>query len=146
MDIFVASFDELDNDTLYQILKLRMDVFVVEQNCPYQEMDDKDQDAIHLFIKEKKEVVSYLRLMIKNETTAQIGRISTKQVFRGRGLAANLIKTTLEILDENIETVYLNGQTHLQQYYEAFGFEKKSEPYKEDGIPHIDMELKLKNH
>ncbi len=146
MNIEIARFDELDAETLYQIVKLRIDCFVVEQDCPYHELDNKDKEAIHFYIKEGEKVISYLRLMVKDQNRAQIGRIATDSNHRGKGLAGSLIKSSFEVLDENIEIVYLHGQTHLQQYYESFGFVKKSEPYKEDGIPHIDMELDLKNH
>lgn len=141
MKIIKANFDELDNVTLYEILKLRVDIFVVEQNCPYPELDDKDQQAIHYYLKENNQVVSYLRVMKPSTSKGVIGRIVTRIDYRGNGLGTDLIQEAIKDLKGKTETVFLQGQSHLQKYYESFGFEKISDPYMYDGIPHIDMEL-----
>ncbi|MFY0627649.1 MAG: GNAT family N-acetyltransferase [Reichenbachiella sp.] len=145
MNIEVVSFEQLDNETLYQILKLRVDVFVVEQNCPYPELDNKDQNAKHFFIKEGNEIVAYLRTYFKNENVLTIGRIITHIKHRGGGLSRQLINKAIETADKTTKSLFLQGQTHLQSFYESFGFEKISDSYLEDGIPHIDMELLLNN-
>lgn len=146
METLIKKFHQLSLDELYQILKLRVDVFVVEQNCAYPEIDDNDQDAMHLFIKSDHRVKAYLRILKTEETAAKIGRVVTSDDFRGNGSSRALMAEALQILrnDEKTTSVVLQAQDYLTGFYASFGFEKKSDIYLEDGIPHVDMGLVLK--
>lgn len=140
------TFSELTAAELYEILKLRVDVFVVEQECPYPELDNLDQQCIHLTCKEDGEILSYARLVpadVKYDIPS-IGRVIVQAEMRGKGLAKQLINRSIEfILTEwRADEIQLQGQLYLKDFYQSFGFEPVSEVYDEDGIPHIDMKLK----
>lgn len=147
MEIQVKKFHQLSLDELYQILKLRVDVFVVEQKCAYPEIDDSDQEAVHMFIKGDHRVKAYLRILKTDDTTAKIGRVVTADDFRGNGSSRALMAEALQVLqrDEKTTNVVLQAQDYLTGFYASFGFEKKSDVYLEDGIPHVDMGLTIKN-
>ncbi|ANU08898.1 acetyltransferase YybD [Planococcus antarcticus DSM 14505] len=145
MDWKIYRFDELTAKELYDILKLRVDVFVVEQNCPYPELDDFDQLSIHLLYRENGNVLSYARLVpggVKYELPS-IGRVIVRKEARGRGFAKELLERSIDyILNEwNAPAIQLQGQVYLQEFYQSFGFEPVSDSYDEDGIPHVDMKL-----
>lgn len=142
MEIQIKRFHQLSLDELYQILKLRVDVFVVEQNCAYPELDNLDQGAQHLFYSENGNVVSYLRIYYPSAERAAIGRVVTLNEYRGKGLSRKMMKEALVFLqnESGISAIYLQAQEHLSAFYESFGFEKTSDTYLEDGIPHVDME------
>ncbi|WP_033541016.1 GNAT family N-acetyltransferase [Planococcus sp. CAU13] len=141
----LCKFDELTAAELYELLKLRVDVFVVEQNCPYPELDGLDQDSVHLAFRENGEVLAYARLVpagIKYDVPS-IGRVIVRQEARGRGLARELMRRCLDFIftEWQPEAVQLQGQVYLKEFYQSFGFEPVSEEYDEDGIPHLDMKL-----
>lgn len=141
----VHKFDELTAAELYEMLKLRVDVFVVEQNCPYPELDGLDQQSIHLSYKENGEILAYARLVpaeIKYGVPS-IGRVIVSPKARGRGLARKLMRRCLDFIftEWQPEAVQLQGQVYLKEFYRSFGFEPISEEYDEDGIPHLDMRL-----
>ena len=140
----IKPFKELTLHELYSFLKLRVDIFVVEQNCPYPELDGADEKAIHLYIKEDDAVIAYLRIIPSKTGTARIGRVVTKIEHRGKGLSSQLMKRAMEYIREHYpeDTMILSAQEHLQDYYGSFGFKAVSEVYLEDGIPHVDMEYK----
>ena len=142
--IHIKPFKELTLHELYSFLKLRVDIFVVEQNCPYPELDGADEKAIHLYIKEDDTVIAYLRIIPSKTGTARIGRVVTKIEHRGKGLSSQLMKRAMEYIREHYpeDTMILSAQEHLQDYYGSFGFKPVSEVYLEDGIPHVDMEYK----
>ena len=142
--IHIKPFKELTLHDLYSFLKLRVDIFVVEQNCPYPELDGADEKAIHLYIKEDDGVIAYLRIIPSKTGTARIGRVVTKIEHRGKGLSSQLMKRAMEYIREHYpeDTMILSAQEHLQDYYGSFGFKPVSEVYLEDGIPHVDMEYK----
>ena len=142
--IHIKPFKELTLHELYSFLKLRVDIFVVEQNCPYPELDGADEKAIHLYIKEDDAVIAYLRIIPSKTGTARIGRVVTKIEHRGKGLSSQLMKRAMEYIREHYpeDTMILSAQEHLQDYYGSFGFKPVSEVYLEDGIPHVDMEYK----
>jgi len=146
MVIQIKKYRELSLDELYQILKLRVDVFVVEQNCAYPELDNRDQDADHLIAYNKESVSGYLRIYYPEDSKAAIGRVAISQDYRGQGLARKLMEVALDSLEINDKwkTICLQAQDHLLGFYESFGFKKKSDVYLEDGIPHINMELSKK--
>lgn len=139
----VYQYQDLSLRQLYNILKLRVDVFVVEQNCPYPELDNEDEEAIHLFVEEEGEVASYIRI-ITNQVKTRIGRVVTHKNHRGNGLSSNLMEEAMRYLKEHYsaKSIMLSSQEHLQHFYGKFGFVPMSEMYLEDGIPHVDMEYK----
>lgn len=144
MKIVIKKFHELDTEELYQILKLRSDVFVVEQQCPYPDCDGKDRFAHHLFVEQNNHIVGYLRILEKGQTFDQIaiGRIVVHEDYRGIGLARHMMNKALLFVDEYLheKTVKISAQQYLIKFYESLGFRSISEGYVEDGIPHIDME------
>jgi ElaA protein len=137
-----ASIPQLDPVTLYAILRLRTDVFVVEQECPYPELDGRDlePDARQLWIEQDGVVVATLRLL-KDDGEARIGRVATAPSARGTGLAAMLVRHALELVaaDDPGTEIVLDAQTYLADWYERFGFRRDGDEYVEDGIPHVPM-------
>lgn len=141
MNIILKQFHELTTDELYEILKLRVEVFVVEQNCPYEEVDGKDKEAYHLFIKEADEIVAYLRILpagVSHEYTA-LGRIIAKK--RRSGLGSLLVKEALKVCKEELKAdkVYIEAQVYAGDFYKKLGFKEISDEFDLDGIPHIEM-------
>jgi len=139
----LKTFNELSTSQLYQILRLRSKIFVVEQNCAYQDIDNKDQKAFHFFYIEDEQITAYTRLFKPGDyyVEATIGRVVVKKEKRGTGLGHTLITKSIEAL-ENISgkvSIKMGAQTYLKNFYESHGFKKVSEEYLEDGIPHIHM-------
>jgi len=142
MDIFVKTFEELDINELYEILKLRVDVFVVEQSCPYPEIDGIDKDAFHIFGKEGGEIVAYARIYKENDEI-HLGRVIAKERRKGHG---NLIlNEAIKAAYENYgnEKIHIEAQTYAKEFYEKVGFEQRSEVFLMDGIEHIKMVLEI---
>ena len=142
-------FDDLSAEDLYQILQLRAEIFIVEQNCVYQDVDDFDQGGLHvigrLSIDDEAQLVCYTRLLppgAKYEG-ASIGRVVTKKLARGHGIGKALMVNSLIYCKEHWpdKAVTISAQQYLQEFYADLGFETESEPYDEDGIPHIRMQL-----
>lgn len=138
-------FDELTARKLYDFLKLRVDVFVVEQNCPYPELDGLDQESIHIAYTENGQILAYARLVpagVKYEIPS-IGRVIVRPEARSRGLAKQLMKNSMDYILSEWQTneIQLQGQVYLQKFYESFGFLPISAEYDEDGIPHVDMKF-----
>ncbi len=139
----LKSLDELSARELYDLLRMRVDVFVVEQNCPYPELDGKDVDALHLRLMENGELLASTRLLkpYGAEHPTKIGRVVVSPAHRGKRLGdavmAESIAACERFFPEN--PIALSAQAHLCRFYESFGFVKTSEEYLEDGIPHIDM-------
>jgi ElaA protein len=137
-----ASIADLDSVTLYAILRLRTDVFVVEQECPYPELDGRDlePDARQLWIEQDGVVVATLRLL-KDDGEARIGRVATAPSARGTGLAAMLVQHALDLVaaGDPEMAIVLDAQTYLADWYERFGFRRDGDEYVEDGIPHVPM-------
>ena len=143
MDLIVKHFKELTTNELYEILKTRAEIFVVEQDCPYQDLDDKDQNAIHIFCwNDNKRVAACLRVFWKDEKegVAQIGRVVTLE--HGTGLGGKLLHAGVELAINQFKAkkIYLEAQEYAKGYYAREGFEVVSEPFLEDGIPHVKME------
>ena len=141
----LKKFDELTNYELYNLLKERTLVFVVEQNCPYPEVDGKDPSCYHLFKEEKGEIVAYLRVVpagVAYQETS-IGRVFVKKEYRGRGMAGELVKRGLDFIENELKetTVKIQAQDYLREFYSSFGFQPISDTYLEDNIPHVDMLL-----
>ncbi|HKS43913.1 MAG TPA: GNAT family N-acetyltransferase [Amycolatopsis sp.] len=127
---------ELAPRQLYDILRLRVDVFVVEQNCPYPELDGRDLLATtrHFWLGE---VDSYLRVLTEPDGTYRIGRVVTAKHARGQGLAAQLMTAALNFVGDAYSV--LDAQTYAQGFYAKFGYVAEGEEFEEDGIPHITM-------
>jgi len=140
---FYKNFDELTNAELYEIIKLRIDIFVVEQNCPYNELDRKDYKSIHHFIKENDEIIAYLRMIPKGISyeESSIGRFIVKKDFRGRGYAKKILNNAIKYIQKewNEFQIRLSGQKYLEKFYNEQGFETVSDVYLEDDIPHVEM-------
>ena len=140
--VIIKSFEELNKAELYQIIQLRIAVFIVEQDCPYPDLDDMDQDALHLWIEDAGEIVCYLRVNPAGSRFIEpsLGRIVTKKSHRNHGLAEKLIKKAIDLVcEKESKAIRISAQCYLEKYYEKFGFIKASEEYLEDDIPHIEM-------
>lgn len=136
------TFEQLSKEDLYLILMERVNVFVVEQTCPYPEIDHRDQEALHLIAKENDTIVAYCRIFQNGimYKEASIGRILVTQAGRKKGYGKMLLIKALEKLSELGETsVKIQAQAYLKSFYESFGFKAVSDVYDEDGIPHLDM-------
>ncbi|MCQ6272786.1 GNAT family N-acetyltransferase [Pseudarthrobacter sp. R1] len=134
-DSSVASMDPL---ILYAILKVRVDVFVLEQGSAYQELDGRDIEpgAVILWAEEDRQVLATLRLLTE-EDGRRIGRVATTAMGRGRGLATELMRHAVEL--SNGTKIVLDAQEQLETWYENFGFARSGELFVEDGIPHVPM-------
>lgn len=137
-ELRVASFRELDTTTLYEILKLRSEVFVVEQECPYLDPDGRDRESgtRHLWLERDGRIRAYLRVLT-DEGVERIGRVVTAPDARGEGLGGRLIEEALTVIGSR--TSVLDAQAHLSGFYGKFGYRANGEEFLEDGIPHIPM-------
>lgn len=143
----LCAFVQLDNQTLYEMLKLRVDVFVVEQHCPYPELDGKDTvtNAKHLLGRAASGIQAYARLLPPGCSYAEcsIGRVLVASDARGQGLARELMQRAVANCRElwPDSAIRIGAQEHLRQFYESLGFVAVSAVYLEDGIPHLEMLL-----
>ena len=139
----LKEFKELTTEELYEILKLRAEVFVVEQNCPYQDLDDKDQSSYHLFLEDNGQIIAVLRILPENVAYKEmaIGRLIVKKSYRGKGISRKMMLRAMEFITEDLgkEKIRLSGQAYLSDFYQSLGFEKVSEMYLEDGIEHFEF-------
>lgn len=139
----IKTFDEFTVPELYQVLKARVDVFVVEQNCPYPDLDDYDQKAVHIWAEENGKVLAYCRVFdkgIKYHETS-IGRVLTTENARGKSLGKLLIQYAVETIENRFHTpeIRISAQDYLLKFYAGFGFEDTGKKYLEDDIPHTEM-------
>lgn len=145
MKKIVKYFNELTTKELYEILKARAAVFVVEQNCVYQDLDDVDQKSLHIFYESEGKVTAYMRTFIKDEATetVQMGRVLTME--HGKGLGGLLLRDGIAYIRKNMnpKRIYIEAQCYATGYYEREGFQVCSEEFLEDGIPHVGMVLEL---
>ena len=139
----VKSFNELSTNELYGVLKLRSEVFVVEQNCVYLDIDDNDQKAIHVLGYSNEELVAYCRLFDAGEyfENASLGRVIVAQKHRYKKWGNNLMSEAISQIKShfNQTNITISAQLYLQKFYESHGFVVTSESYLEDDIPHIQM-------
>ena len=137
-ELHLARFAELDAGTLYALLKLRCDVFVVEQECPYPELDGRDTEpgTRHLWFAEDGEITAYLRVL-DDGAAQRIGRVVTAPKARGAGLAGQLLAEALAVIGD--QPSVLDAQAHLAGFYGRYGYAQTGPEYVEDGIPHIPM-------
>ena len=134
-------FDDLTTGELYEILKARSAVFVVEQNCVYQDLDGKDYESLHVFIEEDDRVIACLRSFMKDGETAQMGRVATLR--HGEGLGGILLKEGIKQIRlwQNPKKIYIEAQCYATGFYAREGFRVCSEEFLEDGILHVGMIL-----
>ncbi|TFV87712.1 GNAT family N-acetyltransferase [Blastococcus sp. CT_GayMR20] len=133
-----APFAELTPFEVYGLCRLRVDVFVVEQECPYPELDGRDTEpaTVHLWLEEDGGILATIRVLDDGATRA-IGRVATAASARGRGLAAQLMEEGIALCEGF--PITLGAQAHLEGWYERFGFRRSGPGYVEDGIPHVPM-------
>ena len=138
-------FEALSVAELYQILRLRSEIFVVEQNCAYQDLDNKDQNALHLFGEFEGKIIAYSRLFKAGDyfDCSSIGRVVVDENYRDKKFGHDLIKQGIaEIRNHfNEENITISAQLYLKKFYESHGFIQTSEMYLEDDIPHIEMKI-----
>lgn len=143
MEYVLKEFDQLSLDELYQIIQLRLEIFVVEQDCIYQDLDGKDKVAYHLFVKDDDEIAAVLRILPENVSYDEmaIGRIVVKKSHRGRGIAKTMMKMAIDFIVKDLgkRIIRLSGQAYLVDFYTNLGFRRVSDEYLEDGIPHFEF-------
>ena len=143
MERFVKTFDGLTAEELYDILQIRVSVFVVEQNCPYMEVDGRDKDAVHVWLKDENGIEAYLRVMDRGVESeyVSIGRVLA--VKRREGLGSAVLREGIRAAKEyfNAGHIYLEAQVYAKGMYEKQGFRAISDEYRDDGIPHVKMLL-----
>ena len=139
----IKRFNELSLSNLYRILQLRSEVFVVEQNCIYQDIDGKDEKALHVLGFYNEEIVAYTRIFDKGYyfDEVSIGRVVTSPKIREKKWGHDLMKVSIETVEKEFKTseITISAQEHLKRFYEAHQFKQTSEMYLEDDIPHIQM-------
>jgi ElaA protein len=135
----VAGFDQLDSVTLYGLLRLRVDVFVVEQHCAYPELDGRDLEpgTRHIWLEDAGTPSAYLRVLCEPDGLTRIGRVCVAPRVRGSGVAKLLMRTALDLIGDQLST--LDAQAHLVDFYAGFGYRVAGPEYVEDGIPHVPM-------
>lgn len=145
MNFKAKMFNELTTTELYEIIKSRAEIFLLEQKIICQDLDDIDYDSLHLFFEENKRIVAYLRAYYINgkKTEVKIGRVLT--LNHGSGIGRKLMEESLVKIKEVFccEKICINAQKHAVGFYEKFGFKVTSDEFLEEGIPHISMELKI---
>ena len=143
METRLRTFDELSAAELYDLLRLRAEVFVVEQQCIYLDPDGKDSRALHLLGYEGDKLAAYTRLFGPGDyfAEASIGRVAVNREFRGRGLGREIMEASLKAVQDRYGPVpiCLSAQSYLRRFYEELGFRIEGAEYHEDGIPHILM-------
>ncbi len=146
MKFFVKTFNELTLNEFHEILQLRINVFVVEQNCAYPELDNKDKIALHLFTFDEKipeKVIAYTRIFKPGDyyEESAFGRVVVHPDYRKKELGYKLIEETISVIENNFNNskIKIGAQTYLKKFYESFDFKQVGVEYIEDGIPHIYM-------
>ena len=146
MEFQIKLFSELNTTELYQILQLRSEVFVVEQDCVYQDIDFKDQKALHVFGFKNDKVVAYTRIFKPGDyfENASIGRVVVAASERKFGYGHEIMKASISAIKNNfkVDEITISAQKYLKKFYETHQFKQVGEEYLEDGIPHIRMDKK----
>lgn len=137
------AFKELSLDEFHDIIQLREVVFVVEQDCPYLDVDGKDKDALHVFGEYQGNIVATTRILKpgKSYDEVAIGRVVTSPTVRGMGIGKKLMQESMKFVQAHFGEVpvRISAQTYLLKYYKSFGFEETGKEYLEDNIPHLEM-------
>lgn len=141
MEVSIKHFSELSRDELFDIYKLRVSVFVVEQQCPYQEVDDGDRSAYHVFMKDEEGIQAYLRILPAGVSFDQVSLGRVIAVKRRRGLGTRIVREGIKAARELLDAreIKIEAQVYAKELYEKIGFVQTSEEFLEDGIPHVEM-------
>jgi len=143
LNISVKGFEELCTAELYELLQLRSEIFVVEQECVYQDLDGKDKKALHVIGTKNNIIVAYTRIFKAGDYLAQasIGRVVVKSGERKHGYGYDIMNASIRAVEENFKetSIALSAQTYLKRFYNSLGFIEKGGEYLEDGIPHVMM-------
>ncbi|MEY8781525.1 GNAT family N-acetyltransferase [Allomuricauda sp. XS_ASV26] len=143
MEVAIKTFNQLTTEELYQILRLRSEVFVVEQDCVYQDVDNKDQKALHIIGTKNGEIVAYTRIFKPGDyfNNVSIGRVVVSQDQRKYGLGKRIMQASLAAIDQRFpnQPIEISAQSYLLKFYTELGFKVTGEEYLEDGIPHRRM-------
>lgn len=144
MEIIIKEFKQLSTEELHNILQLRSEVFVVEQDCVYQDIDGKDLKAIHIFGKKNKKIVAYSRIFKSGDyfDMASIGRVVVSETERTHGYGHQIMKVSVEAIQNLFKEnkIKISAQKYLINFYETHGFKVHGDEYLEDGIPHVKMQ------
>jgi len=146
MQTSIKSFSQLSNEELYGVLQLRAEIFVVEQNCVYNDLDGNDQVAYHLMIKtDDGKIVGYARMLDKGTRFNQpsIGRLVVSKEVRFKGLARRIMTEAAQWMKSNwqVNLIHISAQKYLKAFYSSLGYQTVTDTYLEDGIPHIGMDF-----
>lgn len=143
MEYNIKAFKELTTGEIYEIMRVRNEVFVVEQNCVYQDCDGKDKKSYHLYYMNDNKVVAYVRILEKGVSydEVSIGRVLVSKEYRGKGLSRECMKKAIDFVTNNLKenTIRISAQEYLKEFYRSLGFKEVSEVYLEDNIPHVEM-------
>lgn len=148
MKTIVKTFSELTTEELFEIYKLRISVFVVEQKCPYQEVDDADKVSYHVWLQDKNGMEAYARVIPAGVLFPQVAIGRVIAVRRRCGLGTQVVQVAIQTAREKLhaDTITLEAQVYARALYEKLGFQQTSDVFLEDGIPHIQMQLKCSSH
>ena len=144
--VIIKKFHDLDKLELYKIMQLRIDVFVVEQDCVYQDLDGKDRTALHIMGRNEEDaIVATARILHENSKKVIIGRVVVEKKFRKYGLGKELMKQSISEIIRLYGNIQINiaAQKYLLNFYSSLGFVSSGKEYLEDGIPHVEMNLNL---
>lgn len=143
MNWSIKKFKELNGEEVYKILELRNEVFIVEQECAYLDCDSKDKNSYHLFTEKNGEIIAYLRILEKGVSydETSIGRVAVHKNYRGKGISRKMMIKAIDFIEHNLNEneIKIQAQSYLINFYDSLGFDKISNVYLEDNIPHIDM-------
>lgn len=139
----VKPFETLSTNDLYRIVQARVEIFVIEQNTPYQDLDNTDQKALHLWAEQDGNILAYCRLFNRGikYNEASIGRVLTTEYARGTGLGKQLISRAIQVIEKEYQTseIRISAQDYLIKFYSDFGFQDTGKKYLEDNLPHTEM-------
>ena len=147
MKTTIKRFDDLTTFEIYDILALRTEIFIVEQDCIYADCDGKDKNAYHLYISENDSIIAYCRILDKgiNFDEISLGRFAVRMDYRSKGLAKKMLGEVIGFIKNELKatSVKLSAQQYIMELYASYGFLPIGEPYDDDGIVHVDMEYRF---
>lgn len=139
----IKKFEELRIEEMYKILELRSEVFIVEQECAYQDCDGKDKNSYHLFMEQDGNIIAYLRILERGVSYDEIsiGRVLVNKSHRGKGISREMMLKAIDFIEQSLneKEIKIQAQSYLLNFYKSLGFKAISNEYLEDNIPHIDM-------
>ena len=147
MKTTIKRFNDLTTFEIYDILALRTEIFIVEQDCIYADCDGKDKNAYHLFVNEGRDIIAYCRILDKgvNFDEVSLGRFAVRADQRFNGMGKKMLAEVMDFIKNELKApcVKLSAQKYIMELYASYGFKSISEPYDDDGILHIDMEYRF---